>query len=137
MDYQKWKRRFDAVHLLSFICRLSNERPSAEPDNFRTGGVSLIPREFRVMSTLISWHMRPQGGRGRLGLAEIHRRTGLNKGILAGVLHRMGDAKLIVNLAGNSAPNLAPNPDLEFWDLRRLKELRKLHKRGARRYEAR
>jgi hypothetical protein len=125
MPFPEWKRKFDAAHMLDVLARLGNQKPCAEPDNFRTGGVGLTVRELRVMMATIAWHMRPQAGRGALNSAALARKTGISSKKIPPVVNALGEAGLIVNLAGNSAPNLAPNPDLGYWDLQRLPQLRK------------
>jgi len=126
MAFQEWKRQFDGLHLIDILARLGNQQPSDDPYNFKTGGVGLTVREHRVMLAAISWHMRPQAGRGALNSAKLARKTAISPKKIPQVVNALGEAGLIVNLAGDSAPNLAPNPILGFWDLRKLKELRKV-----------
>jgi hypothetical protein len=122
MDYHEWKRKFDASHLLAVLAGLSDQVPDEDPKRFKTCGVGLTTGEYRVMAALISWRLNPQTR--QMDSGSIRRITRMDRGNLSRVLRALGTANLVINLAGNSAPNFAPNPDLSYWDLQYLKRLR-------------
>lgn len=132
MSFAEWRRKFNAEHLLDIIASLRDEEAADFP--FKTGGVCLSNSELRVMISIISWHSSPKGS--GLDSAKISRRIKMDKSNLGRILKALGEAGLIINLAGNSAPNLAPNPEIGFWDLRKLKGLRTVRRSSSSRFIA-
>jgi hypothetical protein len=127
MDYTVWKREFSPSAVLRFMGRLGSRVRRDDPDDFRAGEIGLTDRERRILEVMLAWHLEriPRN----LSASAISNLTGIQKQHVFETLRRLGEAHIIVNLAGNSAPNLAPNPLFGFWDLRRLKDLRKSRNR--------